>query len=146
MKKILLILTFLLALIAANACNSEEFVVIDNGNEKIKVNVEIADTSEERAAGLMSRESLDENSGMLFVYQWEDYYSFWMKNTLIPLDIIWVSGDGEIADIKHAEPCTEDPCTSYKPVKPAKYVLEVNGNFTIKNSVSIGDIIAINLN
>ena len=66
-----------------------------------------------------------------------------MKNTLIPLDMIFISKESEIVDIKYAVPCREDPCAKYSPAKPAKYVLEVNGNFTIKNSIKIGDKIVI---
>jgi|TARA_Y100000294_G_scaffold136039_2_gene128850 hypothetical protein len=136
MKKIILILVFLLLLAA---CKSEDIVFIDKGNGKIKVNVEIADSFEERTKGLMFREFLDENSGMLFVFDDEDYLSFWMKNTLIPLDMIFISEDFEIVDIKYAVPCEKDPCISYKSIKPAKYVLEVNGNFTIGKNIAIGN-------
>ena len=76
---------------------------------------------------------------MLFIVDNEKTRSFCMKNPLIPLDMIFISNGFEIVDIKYAEPCKEDPCASYSPVKPAKYVLEVNGNFTIKNSIKIGD-------
>jgi len=139
MKKIWLILVLLLLV----ACESEDIVLIDNGNEKIKVNVEIADSAEERSYGLMFKEFLDENSGMLFVFDDENYRNFWMKNTLISLDIIFISEDLEIVDIKYAVPCLEDPCVSYKSSKPAKYVLEVNGDFTIENDVGLGDKIII---
>jgi len=133
----------LIFLIILTACNQENNVLIDNGNEKISVNVEIADTFDERSQGLMFRESLDENAGMLFIFEEEDYLSFWMKNTLIPLDMIFISEDLEIVDIKYAIPCKQDPCVSYKTIKPAKYVLEVNGNYTIKNKISIGDKVTI---
>ena len=136
MKKIILILIFLLIL---TACESENIVLIDNGNEKIKVNVEIADSAEERSKGLMFREFLDENSGMWFAFDDENYRSFWMKNTLIPLDMIFISEELEIVDIKYAFPCLKDLCIIYKSSKPAKYVLEVNGNFTIEKNIGIGD-------
>jgi uncharacterized membrane protein (UPF0127 family) len=139
MKKIWLILVLLLLV----ACESEDIVLIDNGNEKIKIKVEIADSAEERSYGLMFKEFLDENSGMLFVFDDENYRNFWMKNTLISLDIIFISEDLEIVDIKYAVPCLEDPCVSYKSSKPAKYVLEVNGDFTIENDVGLGDKIII---
>ena len=126
-----------------NACKSESFVII---NDEIKVNVEVADTSEKRATGLMFREVLDEESGMLFVFQWQDYYSFWMKNTLIPLDMIWISEDMEIVDIQQTEPCKENPCSSYKPNAPGKYVLEVNQGFASRNNIEIGDKIVLDLN
>ena len=143
MKNKILILTFLIFLLLLAACKSENIVFIDNGNKEIKINVEIADSFEERTKGLMFREFLNENSGMLFVFDDEDYRSFWMKNTLITLDIIFISENFEIVDIKYAVPCKEDPCVSYKSSKPAKYVLEVNGNFTIRNNIKIDDKIII---
>ena len=139
MKKNLLIFIFIVSLAMLASCKSENAAFIDNGKEKIKVGVEISDSPEERAAGLMFREFLGENSGMLFIFDDEKTRSFWMKNTLIPLDMIFISKDFEIVDIKYAEPCEEDPCISYVSKKPAEYVLEVNGNFTIRNDIEIGN-------
>ena len=119
MKKILT-LTFLVFLFLITACANQNYVIIDNGNEKFEINVEIADSFEERAKGLMFREFLDENAGMLFVFDQDDYLSFWMKNTLIPLDMIFISENFKIVDIKHAVPCKQDPCVSYKTITPAK--------------------------
>ena len=130
MKKILVI--FLLIFLISCAKNFNE-ILIENGNDLIKINVEIADDNEERMQGLMFRENLDENEGMFFIFENESYQTFWMKNTLIPLDIIFIDKNFEIIDIKNAVPCKEDPCQFYKSSKPAKYVLEVNSNFTIKN-------------
>lgn len=93
--------------------------------------VEIADTPEERARGLMYREELGEDEGMLFVYEEEDYRSFWMKNTLIPLDIIFLDSDFEVINIEkaHPEPNTSDEnLASYESERPAQYVLEINQN------------------
>ena len=118
-------------------------ISVNNGKEIIDINVEIADDSAKRTQGLMFREKLDENAGMLFVFDDEVYLSFWMKNTLIPLDMIFISKNLKILDIKHAAPCKKDPCALYKSVKPAKYVLEVYGNFTIKNNIKINDYINI---
>ena len=144
MKKSLVIFIFIVSLVMLASCKSENAAFIDNGKEKIKVEVEISDSPEERAAGLMFREFLGENSGMLFIFDDETTRSFWMKNTLVPLDIIFISKDFEIVDIKYAEPCKENPCISYVSKGPAEYVLEVNGNFTIKNNIKIGDKIIIN--
>ena len=119
-------------------------VLIDNGKNLIKVNVEIADDNNERINGLMFRKNLDKNSGMLFVFDDEKNQTFWMKNTLIPLDIIFIGKDMKIVDIKHATPCNEDPCKLYQSSKPAKYALEVNGNFTIKNGIKVDDKITLN--
>ena len=133
----------LIFLLVLAACSKQNLVLIDNGKEKISVKVEIADNNEERAKGLMFRSSLEQDSGMLFVFNDEDYLSFWMKNTLIPLDALFISKSFEIVDIKHMEPCKQDTCMSYRPIKPAKYVLEVNGNFTVKNKIKPGDRVEI---
>ncbi len=140
MKRILII--FLLIFLVSCAKNFNE-ILIDNGEKLIKIKVEIADDNEERAKGLMFTEKLDENEGMLFVFDEENYQTFWMKNTLISLDIIFIDENFEIVDIKNVQPCREEPCTLYESSKPAKYVLEVNGNFTLKNKIKIGDRVII---
>ena len=119
-------------------------IYINNGEKIIKINAEVADDNEERTKGLMFREKLDENDGMLFVFDNENYQTFWMKNTLIPLDIIFINKNLEVVDIKNAVPCKEEPCTLYKSSKPAMYVLEVNGNFTAKNKIKLGSRILTN--
>tara|TARA_Y100000310_G_scaffold193365_1_gene193335 strand:- start:2029 stop:2448 length:420 start_codon:yes stop_codon:yes gene_type:complete len=134
MKKLLIL--FLVFIVS---CTGKNYVNIDNGEEKIKIEVEIADDFSERTQGLMFRTSLNKNSGMLFVFEEEEKHAFWMKNTLIPLDMVFISEDLEIVDIKNAVPCEEDNCESYAPKEKAKYVLEVNGDFTTKNNINIGD-------
>ena len=103
--------------------------------------IEIADDTPEQERGLMFRKSLGPNSGMLFVYDDLAYRSFWMKNTFIPLDMIFLDNDLKIIDIKKdVQPCLqEDPCPSYSSTWPAKYVLEVNAGFTDQNSIQVGD-------
>jgi len=118
-------------------------VLIDNGQEIIKISVEIADDSQERAQGMMFRESLDENSGMFFVFDDEAERIFWMKNTVIPLDMVFIDEGYRIVDVKTAAPCKENPCASYSSSKPAKYVLEVNERFAARKNIKIGDRITI---
>lgn len=110
----------------------------------MKINAEIADDSQEMEKGLMFREKLNENEGMLFIFDDENYYAFWMKNTLMPLDIVFIGKNLTIVDIKRAVPCREDPCMTYSPASPAKYVLEMNENFTLKKNVKIGDNLVLN--
>lgn len=101
--------------------------------------VEIADTESKRQLGLMSRQSMPENQGMLFVFEKEETQSFWMKNMKFPLDIIWISEDKRIVDIKsNVLPC-RDSCESIVPQAKAKYVLEVNAGFVERNKIRIGD-------
>lgn len=102
--------------------------------------VELAETQEERSKGLMYRESLDQDKGMLFIFDQEKEHSFWMKNTLIPLDIIWINKDKEVVDIeKNVQPCVQEECEIFKPNDKAKYVLELNAGESDKTNIKIGD-------
>src|SRR3972149_157729 len=75
--------------------------------------VEVASTPKDRERGLMFRENLERNKGMLFIFENEGIYGFWIQNTLIPLDIIWINEDKEVVFIKNnALPCTENLCPS----------------------------------
>ena len=108
-------------------------------NEKC-FDVEIADTLEARARGLMNREYLNQDSGMLFLFDTEAEHCFWMKNTLIPLDIIWLDENKKIVFIKHnAESCETDPCETFGPGKSAKYVLEINSGLAKEIGLEEGD-------
>ena len=89
--------------------------------------VELAQTAAEKMKGLMFREHLASDRGMLFVYDEEGEHSFWMKNILIPLDIIWINQDREVVLISEdIQPCEKDPCPTINPDLKAKYVLEIN--------------------
>ena len=105
--------------------------------------VEIADTQLERAQGLMFRKELKENSGMLFIFTESDKHSFWMKNTFIPLDIIWIDENFKIVYIyENAQPC-RDICDSITPSKDARYVLEINSGLAEKYNFNMGDRVEI---
>jgi len=117
-----LAMVFLFLLISG--CRSYNYV--DIGGEKITV--EIANTGQERETGLMFRKSLCQDCGMLFVFEREGMYSFWMKNTFIPLDMVFIDANLTVVDVLYAVPCTGDSCMSYTPAKEALYVLETNGN------------------
>ncbi|MGB9848024.1 MAG: DUF192 domain-containing protein [Minisyncoccia bacterium] len=109
-------------------------------NQNLKVEVEVAETLWEQARGLMGRQSLAEDEGMLFVFSDEAPRRFWMKNTFIPLDLIFISAEKKIVEIKPSfEPCVEDPCPIYQSQLPAKYVLEVNGGFCERHNIRVGD-------
>jgi uncharacterized membrane protein (UPF0127 family) len=102
--------------------------------------VEIPVTQYQMEYGLMNRSHLDSNKGMLFIFEKEGNYSFWMKNTLIPLDIIWINSSQNVVYIKkNAQPCTPDYCPSIVPRKNAKYVLEINGGLSDKYEIKVGD-------
>jgi len=108
------------------------------------INAEVADTPLRMQRGLMFRKSLSEDEGMLFVHDKEEVYSFWMKNTYIPLDMIWINNDSRIVHIEHAVPCNStSECMPYTPAEVANYVLEVNAGFVNANKVKIGDEVTI---
>jgi YVTN family beta-propeller protein len=115
----------------------------DNYTTGIPVYVDVANDPEEQSRGLMFRKSMEWNNGMLFVYEDVKYLSFWMKNTYIPLDMIFIDKDLRIVDIKEdIQPCLEeDICPSYPSKQPAKYVLEVNAGFVQQNGIRVGDIL-----
>ena len=92
------------------------------------IHAEIADTPRKRAEGLMYREHLPKDRGMLFTFTQAQPWTFWMKNTKIPLDIIWMNEKKQIIHIAHRVPIctrTDDSCPQYQPNDPALYVLEI---------------------
>jgi uncharacterized membrane protein (UPF0127 family) len=104
--------------------------------ERVEVRVEIADEEAEQKRGLMERTALAEDAGMLFVFPGERPRSFWMRNTLIPLSIAYIDGDGAIVDIQDMQPLDE---TSHPSAAPAQYALEVNQGFFEERGVQVGD-------
>ena len=109
----------------------------------VVVNVGVAHTSKQRAKGLMYRESLGENEGMLFIFSSEGKHLFWMANTYIPLDIIWINSDMKVVHIeKNVPPCIQpiklqNLCKLYKPEDYAKYVVEVNAGWSANHNVDL---------
>jgi uncharacterized membrane protein (UPF0127 family) len=102
--------------------------------------VELASTPQERARGLMHREHLDSDKGMLFVFEEEGVHSFWMKNMLIPLDLIWINETMDVVYLaKDVQPCKTEVCESIRPDRKAKYVLEVNAGVCDETGLAIGD-------
>lgn len=94
------------------------------------IHAEIADTPRKRGEGLMFREYLPKDRGMLFTFGQAQPWTFWMKNTKIPLDIIWMNENKQVIHIAHQVPiCTriDDGCPQYQPNDPAFYVLELGG-------------------
>jgi len=132
MKRVLLLL-FLIA------CSTSPMVVFDNGAKFV---IEIADSPEERQTGLMHRDFLPQNAGMLFVFEDEAPRGFWMKNTLIQLDMIFLNADMTVVEIhENVSPCEEDPCPAYKS-PPAQYVLEINGGLAKKSGIAVGSVMS----
>ena len=118
----------------------EEPLTIRSANGEHAFTVEIAATPEEQERGLMFRHSLAPDRGMIFPYDPPAAVSFWMKNTLIPLDMIWIDESRRIAHVAHdVPPCKSDPCPSYPPNAAAKYVLEVAAGVAARHHLKDGD-------
>jgi hypothetical protein len=106
--------------------------------------IEIVRTPEEQARGLMFRESLPERTGMLFPIADQGVHKFWMKNTMIPLDIIWMDGAGRVLFVSaDTPPCKADPCPDYGPEVPSASVLEIAGGMAAKEKVTVGSRIGL---
>ncbi|HEX7254152.1 MAG TPA: DUF192 domain-containing protein [Thermoanaerobaculia bacterium] len=114
-------------------------VVLPSGS---RYRVELARTPEEQAQGLMFREALPPNAGMLFLFPEPGIHKFWMKNTMIPLDMIWMDSAGKVVFVSANTPqCRADPCSNYGPDQPASNVLEIAGGMASQEKVEVGSTI-----
>jgi len=112
-------------------------VVETAGGASLPVAVELARTDEERTRGLMNRRELAPEAGMLFIFSELEPRAFWMKNTLLPLDMLFIDDGGRLVGlIERAEPLTTSP---RDPGVPSRYVLEVNGGWASRHGVRPGD-------
>lgn len=120
-------------------------IVLQTPEKNFLFTVETMRTRDELERGLMYRRYLARDHGMLFVFSDEAPRTFWMKNTLIPLDMIFTTSDGTIVKIwKNVSPCREKDdrqCPLYSSGKPTKYVLEIPGGVTDEIGVREGDIL-----
>ena len=104
--------------------------------------VELVRTPEEQAQGLMFRESLPERTGMLFLFGEPAPHRFWMKNTMFPLDMIWMDETGRVLFVSaNTPPCKADPCPDYGPEVPVSTVLEIAGGMAAEEKVTTGSTI-----
>ncbi len=116
-------------------------ITFDNG---LQIFVDIADIKPSRKMGLMYREKMGSNEGMLFVFDTEDYYSFWMRNMKFPVDMIWIDINKRVIHIEEDVPvCVGEACEFYHPSKPAKYMLEINAGIASQGRIKIGDRITV---
>jgi len=120
-----------------NHAKPDSFVVLPNSTV---YKLELARTQEERILGLMFREKLANGKGMLFIFPQDGFHPFYMKNTLIPLDIIWLDSNYRIVYFHiNVQPCKEEPCESYYPIAKSRFVLEFNTGTVVKEKLKIGD-------
>lgn len=143
MRRIIALFCLLVALTATFGCKeSGSFVDLPDGT---RINVELAITPEEQQKGLMFREELQENTGMLFIQSEPRLTAFWMKNTLIPLDIIFIDENSKIINVERAVPCEQTACVTYPSKDKAKYVLEINAGESKTHNLKPNDPLIIYL-
>ena len=112
----------------------------------ISVDIDIADDATERQLGLSGRRNLGDYEGMLFIFEQEGNFSFWMKDMEINLDMIFIDEEKFVVDIReNLEPCSENFCPSIYSRSSFMYNLEVNSGFVEKNGIGIGDSVDLNL-
>lgn len=108
-----------------------------------QVKIELAADDDARAQGLMFRDRVPQGTGMLFLFPQPGDYPFWMKNTLVPLDMIWLDGQKRVVHVAaNVPPCKADPCPSYPPNATAGYVLELGAGEAAKHRVVVGSTLA----
>jgi uncharacterized protein len=123
----------------AAAAASEARIILP---DKSAVVVEVASDEATREQGLMYRDHLADDRGMIFLFPQAGEYPFWMKNTLIPLDMIWIDADHRIVHIAHdVPPCKADPCPNYPPNAKASSVLELAAGVAAKHHLADGNVL-----
>ncbi len=136
-NKLLVLVAVILILLILSPPKEKNVLVSFSG--KSTITAEVAGTPYLREKGLMFVRSLPQDYGMLFIFETPQQLRFWMKNTLIPLDIIFISENFTVVNIaENAQPCSEY-CPLYVSAAPAKYVVEVNAGFAERNGIEVGD-------
>jgi len=149
MKQFLQIIFLNLLLLSLLSCSGQTSEILNqvcfetqapNNEFRVCIEVELAREEAEHKRGLQLRASLGSNSGMLFIFPLSRRHSFWMKDTLIPLDIIWIDDTHRVVHIEsNVPPCKTDTCPSYSPDEAALYVLEINAGYVKKIGIVAGD-------
>jgi uncharacterized membrane protein (UPF0127 family) len=143
------LLFFILILIASYGWTERQYKKFAHGRvvfskQQLAINVEVATTKVQRTIGLMFREYLPPNKGMLFVFEQETIQKIWMKDTLIPLDVIFISEEGKIVSmIRELQPCVKKTCDIYYSDENAKYMLEINKGMIEKNKIETGQFLLL---
>ncbi len=119
--------------------SGENTVSIRTDGSEATFRVEVADTPDMLYRGLMYRDHLDEDKGMLFILTEGQQRSFWMKDTTIPLDIIFADREGRILGVVTMRPCKKDPCPVYPAPEASRFALEINSGLAEKHGIGIGN-------
>lgn len=141
-KRIVFFVLVAIQLLSVSCDRSREPVRITISINNRPLNVEVARTRQERQTGLMYRESLGWNEGMLFIFNNDAIRTFWMKDTTIPLSIAFLDKNGEVTDIFDMEPYSVDPVRSSR---KARYAVEVNRGYFKECGLLIGDVIDLSV-
>lgn len=130
-------------LFTTSSCRSEEQRVRLKGEW---FSVELATTAEDQRMGLMFRDAMADDHGMLFIFPTENWRSFWMKNTRIALDIFYFDAELKLVSVaENTPPCRTERCPSYPSKGPARYVLELNAGKAQELGVQPGDVLELDL-
>ncbi|MBN2518399.1 MAG: DUF192 domain-containing protein [Candidatus Altiarchaeota archaeon] len=149
--RLLLLLMVIIALVLASLSllplghppDADSLVLFQNG---ATVRVSVADTVEKQNTGLSLVPSLAEGEGMLFVFPNPKIASFWMRDMMFPLDLIWIDEEFQVVQISEdLQPCSSDSCQIYRSNELIQYVLEVNAGFIDENSIRVGDHVELKL-
>lgn len=154
MTRIIACVTILSIALALPAAAGQELfkkgrLVLQQQERRMQLAVEVADSPEARSRGLMHRKTLADNAGMLFVFEDDQRWAFWMKNTLIPLSIVFIDRNWRVVDIRDmpvAESPEHGPFPVYQPDVPARYALEVKQGLLRRRGIGIGARVQFTLN
>jgi len=137
LRSLALLFAMLFVLAPIAACSSENRAVLHTDTGDWAFNVEVVDNDETRARGLMFRQELAPDAGMLFDFFEERPVSFWMRNTFIPLDMVFIGADGLVKTI-HVNARPQDP-TAIPSEVPVRFVLEIPGGRSVEIGLKPGD-------
>lgn len=139
--RLMRMICLMIAIFLCTSCVASEPYVVLKGQ---RFSVELAETRDEQALGLMFRDAMADDHGMLFLFPAESRRSFWMKNTRIPLDILYFDAQLRFVSVAAgAQPCRTPTCPSYPSSGPARYVLELNAGKAAELGVSPGDVLEL---
>lgn len=137
LRPVAVLVAALVALVPLAACSADNRLVAHTSGGDHTFTVEVVDTPEARSRGLMFRQSLADDAGMLFDFGGEQPVSFWMMNTFIPLDMIFIRADGTVANV-HVNAVPHDP-TGIPSDGPVQFVLEIAGGRSVEIGLKAGD-------
>lgn len=118
-------------------------VVIESGSGPLTISVETVSNQTAYEKGLSGRGGLEDNAGMLFVFNHEQFLDFWMKDMLFPLDIVFISKGLKVVDVRTMPVCIEQPCPVFSSKKPAQYALEMSAGYAKDHKIKTGNMVIL---